>query len=108
MILFEGLDSTDARPVKFHGRAYTVWSRTQDDHTRMFERHHIVVLSIIGHVEIVGIGRKLRTEGIDLKHRRRDGKSFAQGSYLQAAFAGKLSDTLVRDAYLFQGQEPWC
>ena len=64
-------DNEDNVPIEFHGRANAIGPRTQHN-PRLGLSRHIVLRTVVRHVEIVRLGRIFSRQGIDLFHPRSD------------------------------------
>ena len=78
---FEGRDTT---PVKLDRAADVVRSGAKHDHTLVpLLKGDVVTVTIVGQVEVIGLGRILCGKSIDLAHHRSDTHTLSQLSDLQ-------------------------
>src|SRR5689334_21987774 len=74
--LAKGANSTDRAPVQLDGGTDAVDTGAEDHHAVVLERD-IALRSVVGEVEVVGEGRELGSDSVDLLHEGHDTGVFA-------------------------------
>lgn len=100
----QGKSGVDSTPVKLNGASNTVDTASQNDDTVVIEAD-IVGGSVVGGVKVVGVGRELGGEGVDLLNPGPDTEGLAAGANVVLGGANELRDLLVRETKLLGLQQ---
>ena len=78
-LLTDGIQRLHTAPVELHRATDTIRTRTQHhDRTVIARIGHIMLGAAVGQIEVVGLCRILRRQGVDLLHHRQDAMLFAE------------------------------
>ncbi|KAK1256316.1 hypothetical protein MKX07_008575 [Trichoderma sp. CBMAI-0711] len=89
----EGADGPDGAPVELDGRTDTVHTRAED-HDAVVAKVHVVLGGVVGEVQVVGKGRELGSDRIDLLDKGLDASiesEAADGDFVGAPELGQLA-----------------
>ena len=94
----DGLQGLDATPVKLHGTTDTVGARSEhDDGVAVVLEVHVRLRAGVGDVEVVGLSRILRGQGVNLLHHRQDAVALAQLAHNKVGLVHVLALILQSD-----------
>ena len=94
------MQGLDAAPVELHGGADAVGAGAEDDDALASvsgRLGQVVPFALVGQVQVVGLGRELTGQGVDLPDDRRDPVSFAEGADFQQVCGSAAAGEDARD-----------
>ncbi len=107
--LLEGQGGVDAAPVELDRGPDAVRARAEDHDlagtaVAVAERD-VVLAAVVGHVEVIRLGRVLGGQGVDLLHGREEAGVLPPSSDLELRRSGEEGDLLVGEAFPFRLEE---